>query len=316
MSFISFNQKEDGVSTLARPALVFIEGEHTDSQKRTHFFGPDRIKKIVENSNNFLRQGRRIPFQLDHKKDQGNNIGDVESEFYTKVITEQDLPNSKFQHLVGKLGVFVDSIVARGEDVVQKIKSKSISTLSPGIDPATESFCEISATPVPAIIGPTLFSRAGSTEDNIILFESSLTPANQDNKQSHSESSRKFERKAFSFEELKKLSEDKTELKQSYDKLSEGLFRILYDIRTSSEEELKGINPIKASYDAIEHFIDQVSEMFNLQESEEDSDENDTETDLRVTNNTKGSGGKPYPPSLSATDYHRKLKSVGFIRNY
>jgi hypothetical protein len=50
-------------------------------------------------------------------------------------------------------GVFVDNVVARGKDVVQKIIDKNIRTLSPGIDPATESFIEISATPVPAIIG-------------------------------------------------------------------------------------------------------------------------------------------------------------------
>ena len=50
------------------------------------------------------------------------------------------------------------------------IKEGRIKTLSPGIDPATECFVEVSATPIPAIIGPSLmFSRGGTiyTEDNI-----------------------------------------------------------------------------------------------------------------------------------------------------
>ena len=304
MKFINFTvDEQSGDYTLSKPALVFVEGQHTDSQKRTHFFNKDRIHRIVANSNEFFRQGRRIPFQLDHKKDQSSNIGDVESEFYTKVIQLEDLPNPRHKHLVGKLGVFVDNIIARGADIVEKIKSKSISTLSPGIDPATESFCEISATPVPAIIGPSLFSKNGDVSDNIIYFETSFTEGAKIEK----DSTLLNKNKAFSFDHLEKLTRDISETRKEYDKICDGLFKILSDISMASEEELGGINPQEASFDAIEHFIGKISEMFDLEEDEEDEEDMSEETLGR-------SSGQPYPIGKGPSDFSRNtVKSIGYI---
>jgi hypothetical protein len=302
MSFINFNQLDDeGNSSITKPALIFVEGQHTDSSKRTHHFTKDRIERIVANTNDFLRKGARIPFQLDHKKDQLSNIGDVESEFYTKVITEVDLPNPKHKHLLGRLGVFVDKIVAKGKDAVQKIIDKKITTLSPGIDPATESFIEISATPIPAIIGPSLFSKEG---DNVIYFESSfMGDGNMGDKYTNSPIMGK---KAYSFDDLEQLSRDMDEVREEYNKYAGGLFKILSDLYSSSEEELQGLDPLAASYDAIETFIEKVEEMFDLVMEEDEDEEGDQ---------TSTGSSRKFPIGVQPSDYSRgNLKTVGFIR--
>ncbi len=305
--FINFSQlDEEGKSQLAKPALIFVEGVHTDSQKRTHQFNRQRIMRIVENTNEFFRQGRRIPFQLDHKKDQENNIGDVESEFYTKEITVEDLPNQKHTHLIGKLGVFVDNVVAKGKEVVQKVLDKKISTLSPGIDPATESFIEVSATPIPAIVGPSLFSKTGDVEDNIISFETSFLG---DASMIDSNKARLPKGKAFSFEQLEELNMNMNEVRKEYTKLSDGLFKILSDIRSSSEEELQGINPVKASYNAIEEFIDKVEDMFSL--SNDDEDKGVSESGIPMG---QPSTSRPLPVGVQPSDYNKgRLKTIGFV---
>ena len=304
--YLNFSQDEEkGLSSLTKPALVFVEGEHTDSNKRTHFFSKDRIHRIVANTNEFFNQGRRIPFQLDHKKDQNNNIGDVESEFYTKTITAEDLPNPRHTHLLGKLGVFVDNVVAKGKEVVQKVIDRKISTLSPGIDPATESFIEVSATPIPAIVGPSLFSKNGDEDDNIILFESSFL--GETSVQSKKPKAQKG--KAFSFEQLKELNKNMNEVRKEYTEVSDGLFKILSDIRSSSEEELQGLNPVEASYDAIETFIEAVEEMFNL--SEDEDDKGVSESGIPMGN---PSTSRPFPVGVQPSDFSQgKLKTVGFV---
>jgi hypothetical protein len=303
---INFTQVDELSSTLSRPALVFIEGEHTDATKRTHFFTRQRVQNIVENTNAFFRQGRRIPFQLDHKKDQLNNIGDVQSEFYTRVIEEKDLPDPNHKHLIGKLGVFVDNVVARGKDVVQKIIDKNIRTLSPGIDPATESFIEISATPVPAIIGPSLYSQNGEMLDNVIEFQSSIMSVtnntSKDNSNSHPIS------KAFSFKDLEKLNEKMGVLEGEYKEIANGLFKILSDIKYSSEEELAGVNPIEASYDALETFIEKIESLFKLtEESNEDAKTQSTFGEPRVAGTI--------PTTSSVTSKTPSQKAAGFSRN-
>lgn len=304
---INFSHVDEETSSLARPALIFVEGQHTDSAKRTHHFSKQRVMRIVENTNEFFRQGRRIPFQLDHKKDQLNNIGDVESEFYTKPITTEDLPDPRHTHLIGKLGVFVDNIVAKGKDVVQKILDKKIKTLSPGIDPATESFIEISATPVPAIIGPSLFSKDGETLDNIIEFETSYLG---DNKEMEYKNPKMPKGKAFSFEQLKKLNVDMGEIRKEYEMLSDGLFKILSDLASASEEELQGINPVEASYEAIETFIEEIEEMFSLTLDEEEN-EGVSESGIPMG---QPSTSRPFPVGVQPSDYSRgRLKTVGFI---
>lgn len=299
---LNFSISGDGESySLAKKALIFIEGNHKDSMGRSHEFDASRIKKFVDNTNNFIRSGGRLPFQMDHRKTQDFNIGDVEGELYTKVITEADLPNAKYRHLVGKVGVFVDNIIGRGKDVVDKINQGLIKTLSPGMDPMTESFIEISATPTPAIIGPALFSKEGDEIDNYILFEA-MSPPKAGTSTTEDESTQLT--KAFSYDELKSKKHSQDKLHKEYEELSEGLFEILTSIQGASEEELAAaaINPVDASYDAIEHFLSNLEEMFGLVDDGEAEKEEEKKAKNQVVSSA-ATGKQPYPVGKTASDY-------------
>lgn len=297
------------IEALAKSALIFVEGKHKDSMGREHLFDAPRIQKFVQNTNKHLEMGGRLPVQMDHKKTQDFNIGDVESLLYTKVITENDLPNKKFRHLIGRLGVFADNVVIKSKKAIEDVKAKIINTLSPGLDPLTESFIEVSATPTPAIIGPALFSQSGTEMDNIITFEMMPPVAS---------SSSNIKTKAFSFEDLQEKKNSVEKKEEEYEELSEDLFDILCSLQCASEEELaaQNINPIEASYEAIEFFLSKLEEMFELTDNEEDEDKagkylNNKKTATTVVGTNSNS---PYPLGKRESDFSRQTKkTIGFV---
>lgn len=158
----SFSSPENKHEVL-KEALLFVEGNHIDSAKRKHSFSPERVFKIVENTNKFLQSGGRIPWQQDHDKKQSANLGDLDGEITVRVISEADLPNPRAKHLIGKLGAF-GQLVGRGAKAVAEIMSGNIKTLSPGVDIDEDIIREISATPTPAIVGLSTF-RQGYPEE-------------------------------------------------------------------------------------------------------------------------------------------------------
>lgn len=302
------------VEALAKAALIFVEGKHKDSMGREHLFDPQRIQKFVQNTNKHLEMGGRLPVQMDHKKTQDFNIGDVESLLYTKVITEDDLPNKKFRHLIGRVGVFADNVVIKSKKAIEDVKAKIINTLSPGLDPLTESFIEVSATPTPAIIGPALFSQSGTEMDNFITFE--MMPE----KEGNSNSAMTTGKKAFSFEQLRDIKNGVEKKEEEYEELTEELFEILCSLYNASEEELAAqqVDPIEASYQAIEYFLSELEEMFELTESEEDGEEDAKEKYLnnkKTANTVVGSNSNsPYPTGKRESDFSRYAKkTIGFV---
>lgn len=301
LPLLNFSITEDGdEAALTKSALIFVTGEHKDSMGRVHDFDDARVLKYVANTNKHLDMGGRLPIQMDHKKTQDFNIGDVESNLYTKIISAVDLPKQQFKHLIGRLGVFVDNAVIKAKKAIADVKAGIIGTLSPGLDPMTESFIEVSATPTPAIIGPALFSKDGTESDNFILFEMMEKTSPKPG------ATVADSKKAFSFDELKQAKEDYSEKEEAYEELSEDLFTILCSIAKATEEELaaKNINPIEASYDAIEHFLSNLEEMFELTQ---DPDE-DPKTKYLENSNT------PYPKGQRESDFSRdKTKIIGFV---
>lgn len=262
---------------LSKSALVFVEGQHKDNKHRVHIFDKDRIEDLVSKTNQFLAQGGRVPFQRDHNKTQEYNLGDIESDFYTEILTADNLPDPKYKHLIGRLGVFVDNVVAKGKAAVDAVLSKSIRTLSPGIDPILGIFAEVSATPLPAIVGPALFSQFNFDENDssgYLMFEAMeasspvtdpVVPASRND----------IPIKAVSFDDLYSGREKKNVLEKEYFNLVGDLFTILTSLTSMSDEELvsKEIdNPIQASYDAMQYALEELEEMFGLtEESEEES---------------------------------------------
>jgi hypothetical protein len=313
-SLISFSTTGD-LFKLAKRALVFVEGTHKDSQGRVHEFPVDRIREFVDNTNKFLKGGGRIPFQMDHRKTQEYNIGDVESEFYIKDITEEDLPNPAYRHLIGKAGVFVDSIVGKGKEIVDKINSGLINTLSPGLDPMTKSFIEISATPTPAIIGPALFSKEGQDIDNFIEFELML-PKSSDYSGAPNIKEKGNKSTSYSFDSLAMKKKSLKKKEKEFEELSEDLFEILNSIYSATDEELaaESVDPVQASYDAIEYFLSNLEDMFELTEKPEEKED--------IRKKYTANGAKDFPIGKQPSDYKKsignalefkKTKNIGYI---
>lgn len=302
---IDFTARSTSKGTLGfiKRALIFVEGQHKDSQGRFHIFDTERVNKYVDNTNDFLRSGGRLPLQKDHKKNQDNTLGDVEGELYTKVIEEEDLPNKKYKHLLGKLGVFTDYIVVKSKEAIQGIQEGLIKTLSPGLDPSTESFIEISATPTPAIIGPAFFSRTSAEVEDILYFNSVI---DEDEIEDEDEDEAEDIPKMYSFEEKEVSSLEY--LQSTYAQLTSSLFYILYSLYSSEEEELAANeidDPISKSYEALDYAFARIEELFELVEFSNSSDTVE-----------KVSGEKP--KHSTALEYSRfskiGLKPVGYIR--
>ena len=172
LSSNDFEESNDDV--VVKKALILVEGDHVDSQGRPHKFSANRIFQIAENTNAWFNKGNRIPWLTDHKNTQWDTIGDLDDEVIVRRVTAKDVSDKRFSHLIGKLGIFAEKLVGRGQEVVGKIKDGVISTLSPGVDIAVDIIKEISATPQPAIVGMRVFSRRAN-------FATSWEEAEQEN---------------------------------------------------------------------------------------------------------------------------------------
>jgi hypothetical protein len=267
---LNFSINENKNEVIAKDALIFVEGSHVDARKTPHVFSRDRVLNIVKNTNDRIKQGYRIPWQLDHKKTQDANIGDLQGALYTKVIEDiDDLPNPEHTHLIGKLGVFAKNMIAKGADIVEKVKAKSISTLSPGIDPSTESIIEISATPYPAILGPALFGGL-ELQEPLLLFAENEKALDFPESESEGEPVRKKRnKKVFTMEEALGFEVDQNLVEKEFVQATEALWKVLSSYHSATEEELKGKNPIEGSYNAIQYYVGKLEEIFALVDDED-----------------------------------------------
>ena len=235
----SFAEDEGSDGLLVKEALLMIEGDHRDSQKRPHKFSRERLVDLVRKTNDFLRGGGRIPWQKDHDKTQSANIGDLEGELEIRVITEDDLPNPRLRKLVGKLGAF-GQLVARGEDVVAEVMAGRIKTLSPGIDVATNTIKEISATPQPAIIGLSVFKQHEDAANFALTWDDA---------------------------ESDQMEID--ELKDQYEEITETFWEIATSISSADEASLMGEDPAALIEDAIGGLADRIAELLGAASEEE-----------------------------------------------
>jgi hypothetical protein len=181
--------------------LVLVEGEHIDSKQRKHVFSADRVKKIVNNTNQLLQRGARLPLLTDHQKTQDTTIGDVEGTIEARVITDEDIKDPCYKHLVGKFGAFANQVAIKASKAINQYKDRLLSTVSPGIDIISDTIREISCTSTPAIVGLRLFK----SYDGEAAF-------------------------ALSFEELEQGDGMVDQIKTQYDNLSDQLWVVLTSI--------------------------------------------------------------------------------------
>lgn len=155
------NYEEAPDGSIYKKALLFVEGDHKDNKGRGHSFPGDRFLRIVNNTNSEFNNGTEIPFMADHSPklldDEGNvkKLGTLCSAVECHTIAEDDLPNPKHSHLVGRLGAFGKVKVT---NKIQEVINGTIKLLSPGIDPVKDKLVEISAVAFPAIQGLSLYS--------------------------------------------------------------------------------------------------------------------------------------------------------------
>lgn len=223
---------------IAKQALILVEGIHTDSNKKTHRFSRDRVIRVAENTNAFIDNGGRVPWQVDHSKRQNDNIGDIEGKLELKVIEPEDVPDPRHaRNLVGKLGVFA-TLVGKGARAVADIVAGNIKTLSPGIDISSDVIKEVSATPTPAIVGLSTFSQSGNF--------------------------------ALTWDEAEMEGEEEGWMEEEYDRLCETFWDIANNIvQTPVEEFDDGIDPAAILEEAIVGFGDRLFELFGIGQEED-----------------------------------------------
>lgn len=223
---------------IAKQALILVEGIHTDSNKKTHRFSRDRVIRVAENTNAFIDNGGRVPWQVDHSKRQNDNIGDIEGKLELKVIEPEDVPDPRHaRNLVGKLGVFA-TLVGKGARAVADIVAGNIKTLSPGIDISSDVIKEVSATPTPAIVGLSTFSQSGNF--------------------------------ALTWDEAEMEGEEEGWMEEEYDRLCETFWNIANNIvQTPVEEFDDGVDPAAILEEAIVGFGDRLFELFGVGQEED-----------------------------------------------
>jgi hypothetical protein len=142
-------------------ALVLVEGTHKSMEGKYHQVTPANVMQIVKNTNDDWMNGVDIPFLVDHQKNvlnrngDSNSLGRVASELECRIVQQEDLPDPRLRHLIGKIGAFTKIHVTRK---VEDVQNKSIKDLSPGINFKENKIFEISAVNFPSITGLSLFS--------------------------------------------------------------------------------------------------------------------------------------------------------------
>lgn len=240
-TFSNFSENEDG--SVTKKALVLVEGSHKDNKGRVHSFPEERIVQIAENSNRKFSSGVRIPVLLEHQKDVLNICGDIEAPFIVKEITEEDLPNPKAKHLLGKMGMFCDNVVIRAKDIVDKVKNNLARELSPGIDVLSNTVKELSIVAMPAIEGMSLYSMYGGNAN------------------------------ALSFEDMEKEETDVEKVREEFDELSEKFFCIVQNILNSNEESLGGDDPYQLLENVFGEYQERLRALFEIDNGDVGEDE-------------------------------------------
>lgn len=201
----NFTENEDG--SITKSALLLVEGEHKCNKGNGHKFDADYIVEVAKNTNKALNNGTFIPVLKDHQKSSDAEIGEIGSLLTARVITEDDLPNKKHTHLLGKMGLFCDGVVLKAKDVVERVKSGLNKTISPGINLAKRQLAELSVTPTPAILGLSMYSEGSSEMDGI-----------------------------YTLDDADAMSQDEEELKEEFEDLSYKFYCVIKNIMKNGEE--------------------------------------------------------------------------------
>lgn len=204
-TFTNFTENEDG--SITKSALVFVEGVHTCNKGNGYTCDKNFVETFVENTNRAFNEGKHIPILKDHSKTVDAEVGEIAAPLVARIITEEDLPDKRQKHLIGKLGAFCDGLVLKAKDVVEKVKSGLGKTLSPGIDMRNILMREISMTPTPSILGVSMYSEGSGEMEGI-----------------------------YTLDDADAMSQDEEELKEEFEDLSYKFYCVVKNIMKGGDE--------------------------------------------------------------------------------
>lgn len=204
-------------NSLVKSGLLFYDSEgeeHKDSKGNSWNVDKDQIKEIVENTNKHL-QLTDIPVFTEHNKTIDAQVGCIASGLEAREISDEDVTNNpKLQPLLGKLGIFCDSIEIKDDNLINKLNKGIGKGISIGIDFAKNVIRELSFVGLPALAGATVFKSDKNMTTN---FNTGIT--------------------------LSEVLENKqalTENREEAHDLLDSLFDVINNINALSDEELQG----------------------------------------------------------------------------
>lgn len=251
-------------NSLTKEGLIFYStlenSPHVDSRKVKHDFSPDKIYKLVENTNKHFNMSEvGIPVLTEHKKDVNNVVGFIESPVEARVIDEEYTKgNPKLKHLLGRVGVFVKDVVIKTPEIIDRMKRGLAKTVSAGIDLDSFSIKELSLVALPAIPNATLFSYHGSkNKSNMkkIKNKNLLVAKGITNESNY----------ALSLEEALNSSQSIEEQREEAMKVFTAFLEVVEDANEIDEEEMASMGIQDASeiiQSAIDDLSARLSEMF------------------------------------------------------
>jgi len=238
MSLNYFNEN----TSLVKSGLLYYDGQHKDSKGNPWNVSAEQIYQIVDNTNEHL-QCTDIPVFKEHNKTVDNQVGTITSELEAREITEEDARlNPKLKPLIGKVGIFCDSIEVVDESLIDKIHKGIGKGISIGIDFANNVIRELSFVGLPALAGATVFkSNYNQTMAN---FNTGIT-----------------------LDEVIQSKEQLEENREQGHQLLDSLFDVINNINELSDEELQG-QPREALYEAaIQRFMEMIPESLPMIQS-------------------------------------------------
>lgn len=285
-----FGDTQSNTDGITKKALVCVEGTFNDSANRPHTFSQSRLESIAEATNAALDKGAVIPVCLDHQKNIINTVGEIEGSAYTKIIETDDLPNKKATHLLGKLGLFMDGVVVKAQEIVDKISSGVAKSVSMGLnlDPNDPRIVELSLVSIPAIENMALMSKYNNTASFAMDWES-----------------------------LDKDKEQLDDKEEEYEDLCDDLWTILNNIYSSADSSMVGSRLNEFIKQALDGFNIRVFKLLNVAMVEGQNDEGDTlpggtaEDKQELFNNMIAEGAPAVNPNASYGRTAAKLAKFG-----
>lgn len=240
-----FSDIDESDGTVAvKTALIATVGKFKSSDGSEHEFTLDRLNTIADYTNKAISTGIPLPVCTDHIKTVGTTVGSVEGEAFTKIITVNDLPNSKATHLIGKPGLFLSNVVIKDPSVVQKVKTNTVTSVSMGLnlEENDQRVLELSLVPISAIPNTGLFAHPAS-------FSFGLN--NQED--------------AYTWEDLEANEQTLDDIKQNYDDLTASLWKLLNNTYNSNAIEITDIAVLQQYvYTALNGFSTRVLDLLGL----------------------------------------------------